>query len=291
LNIIAQSPVGSIRNAMTIDVEDYFQVQAFADVVPRNQWDSFPSRVEANTHRILDMFAAHKIAASFFTLGWVAERFPSLIKRIVADGHELASHGYNHELAYKLSDNEFFQDVARSRALLEDVGGVAVKGYRAPTFSIGERNPQAWANLERAGYQYSSSIFPVRHDLYGSPDAPRIPYRPHDGALWEIPLTTLRIQGRNLPCAGGGYFRLFPYQFYAFGLARLNRRDAQSGIFYTHPWELDPEQPHIEGARLMARFRHRVNLPKMQKRMVQLLTDFSWGRMDHVFDRLLSAGP
>jgi polysaccharide deacetylase family protein (PEP-CTERM system associated) len=277
-----------ICNAMTIDVEDYFQVQGFADVISPTRWDEFPSRVERNTDFILEAMASQKFTGTFFTLGWVAERYPALVRRIVAGGHELASHGYNHQLAHTMANNDFFQDVTRSRLLLEDIGGVSVKGYRAPTFSIGGNNPQAWDILEATGYLYSSSIFPIKHDLYGMPEAPRTPYRPRNGTLLEIPLTTVRIFGRNIPCAGGGYFRLLPYWIYKLGIFKLHRVEQYPAIFYTHPWEIDPEQPRIAKARLRSRFRHRVNLHAMPSRFVSLLEDFKWGRVDEVFGKLLA---
>jgi polysaccharide deacetylase family protein (PEP-CTERM system associated) len=277
-----------IRNAMTIDVEDYFHVQGFSDVISPSQWDEFPSRVERNTDFILEAMASRDRHATFFVLGWVAERYPSIVRRIVAAGHELASHGYNHQPADKMKDWEYSQDVLRSRLLLEDIGGLAVQGYRAPTFSIGTRNPQAWAILEAAGYRYSSSLFPIKHDLYGVPDAPRSPYRPQNGRLLEIPLTTVRVLGRNIPCSGGGYFRLFPYWLYKFGISTLQHQEEKPAIFYTHPWELDPLQPRITNARRRSKFRHYVNLQRMPTRFMGLLADFDWGRIDDVFAPLLS---
>jgi polysaccharide deacetylase family protein (PEP-CTERM system associated) len=278
-----------VINAMSVDVEDYFQVQAFAGLVPRSEWEQIPRRVEANTDRILQQFERARVHATFFTLGWVAERHPGLIRRIVAGGHELASHGYDHVLAHDFSPEAFGQDVGRTKRLLEDIGGVPVRGYRAPTFSIGPRNPWAFERLEQEGYRYSSSVFPIRHDLYGVPDAPRAPYRPGPGALWELPMTTVRIRARNLPCSGGGYFRLLPYRLFRWGLRRLNRTEARPGIFYFHPWEVDPEQPRIPGASARARFRHFVNMRQMSDRIERLLRDFAWDRMDRVFAAQLEA--
>lgn len=279
----APPPGRSVVNAMTVDVEDWFQVQAFAGTISRADWDSLPRRVEANTNFMLDRFAAHGVKATFFTLGWVAERHPELVRRIVADGHELASHGFWHRLAHEQSPEDFAADVRDARALLEDIGGVAVRGYRAPTFSINQRNPWAFEALEKAGYRYSSSIYPVRHDLYGMPDAPRAPHRPLNGQLVEIPMTTLRLGGRNLPCAGGGYFRLMPYPLYRAALRRVNAREASPGLFYTHPWEIDAGQPRVHAAPALAKFRHYLNLAAMPGRMERLLEDFAWGRMDQVF--------
>ena len=275
-------------NAMTVDVEDWFQVQAFAGTIPRNVWDDLPRRVEANTDRFLAMFADAGIHATFFTLGWIAQRHPALVRRIVAGGHELASHGYAHRLAHEQSPCEFRADVAQARSLLEDVGGVPVVGYRAPTFSINTRNPWAFDVLAEQGYQYSSSTFPIRHDLYGVPHAPRLPHRVAAGRLLEIPMTTVRLGGRNLPCSGGGYFRLFPYSLFRAGLRRVNTRDCARGIFYTHPWEIDPDQPPVEAAPRMAKFRHYVNMGRTAGRIAALLRDFAWDRVDRVFQRELA---
>ena len=282
-------------NAMSVDVEDWFQVQALAEAVPRADWEAMPRRVQANTERVLQLFADAGTHATFFTLGWVAERHPQLVRRIVEGGHELASHGWDHRLATSFAPEAFAQDVGRTRRLLEDLGGVPVLGYRAPTFSIGPANPWAFAMLAREGYRYSSSTFPIRHDLYGAPDAPRLPHRPEGGALWELPMTTLRLAGRNLPCSGGGWFRLSPYALFRAGLRRVNAREAggtggpgRPGIFYFHPWEIDPGQPRVPGLRPAARFRHTVNLGRMEARVARLLRDFAWDRMDRVFAPLLA---
>ena len=216
----------AIRNALTVDVEDYFQVEAFADVVDRADWDSIPSRVEASTDRLLAQFARHGALGTFFTLGWVADRYPGIVRRIVGAGHELASHGYAHRRVDRQTPAEFHADIDRARKLLEDVGGVRVAGYRAPTFSIGAQTPWAPEILVNTGHRYSSSVYPVRHDLYGSPHAPRFPYQPHPG-LWELPMTTVPVRGRNLPCSGGGFFRLLPYRLFRLGLARFNAREAK----------------------------------------------------------------
>jgi polysaccharide deacetylase family protein (PEP-CTERM system associated) len=246
--------------------------------------------VEANTTRILDMFAQAGVKATFFTLGWVAQRHPALVRRIVAEGHELASHGYYHRLVHEQTPADFATDVGDARHLLEDIGGVAVQGYRAPTFSINTRNPWAFDVLEEQGYRYSSSIYPIRHDLYGMPHAPRFPFRPDGKRLLEIPMTTVRLAGRNLPCAGGGYFRLLPYEVFRAGLRRVNATDHAPGIFYTHPWEIDAAQPRVTGAPRMARFRHYLNLSRTQDRIGRLLRDFRWGRVDQVFADALGAG-
>lgn len=277
-------------NAMSVDVEDWFQVQAFAGVIDRASWDTIPRRVEANMDRILGDFARAGVQATFFTLGWIAERHPGLVRRIVAEGHELASHGHGHQPVHELTPEQFRQDLVRARGVLEDAGGVAVAGYRAPTFSIGPRNAWAFGVLEETGHRYSSSVYPVKHDLYGVPDAPRFPYRPGPGRLLEIPMTTLPVRGRNLPISGGGYFRLMPYALFRALLRRFHARDGRAGVFYFHPWEIDPGQPRAEGAPWRARFRHTVNLHATAGRVERLLRDFRWDRMDRVFAAELAAG-
>lgn len=271
-----------ITNALTIDVEDYFQVSAFAPYIARSEWNSRECRVERNIDCILDLLACHGTHATFFTLGWIAERYPALVREIVQQGHELASHGYGHERASEQSEAVFFADVHLAKLVLEDVAGDAVKGYRAPSFSIGQRNLWAYDCLARAGYRYSSSIYPIRHDHYGMPQAPRFAHRAAPGLI-EIPITTLRVLNRNLPASGGGYFRLLPYAVSRWMLSRVNRADGESGIFYFHPWELDPGQPRIAGISRKTRFRHYVNIDRMPARLNRLLADFKWGRMDHIF--------
>jgi polysaccharide deacetylase family protein (PEP-CTERM system associated) len=271
---------------MTLDVEDYYQVEAFAGIIDPAHWDDFAPRVVANTERALDLFAAAGARATCFTLGWVAERHPALVRRILAEGHELASHGYGHQRADRIGEAAFAADIARAKALLEDIGGTAVIGYRAPTFSIGPRTPWAFEALARAGYRYSSSVFPIRHDLYGAPDSPRGPHR--RGPMLELPMTTLRLGGRNLPLAGGGWFRLAPYALFRAGLRRVQGEGGRA-IFYFHPWEIDPAQPAIAGASARSRFRHRLNLAAMEGRLRRLLRDFAWDRMDRVFAPELAA--
>lgn len=273
-----------IVNAMSVDVEDYFQVGAFETCISRADWDGFAGRVHDNTSRVLDLFAERGIRSTFFTLGWVAERNRSLIRRIVAEGHELASHGYAHDRVTGLDRTSFGVDLARTRAILEDIGGVAVKGYRAPSFSIGARNAWALEVLAEQGYAYSSSIYPIRHDHYGWVGAPRLAHRPVAGSdLVEIPVSTIELLGRRIACGGGGYFRLLPYMAFAWALGRLNRRDGAPGIFYFHPWEIDPDQPRINGAPLLSRFRHYTNLGRMENKLATLLDDFAWDRVDAVF--------
>ena len=275
---------GKIVNAVSVDVEDYFQVQAFATCIDRTTWDSIPCRVEANMDRMLALFSAAGVHGTFFTLGWIAERYPALIRRIVAEGHELASHGNGHQLVHTLTPAEFREDLLRAKHLLEDIGGVPVIGYRAPTFSIGPRNPWAFEVLEATGHRYSSSIYPVKHDLYGVPDAPRFPYHPDPALdLFEFPMTTVPLAGRNIPISGGGYFRLMPYPLYRTLLRRYLATDRQPAIFYIHPWEIDPAQPSVPAAPRLARFRHTVNLGATAARLAHLLRDFHWDRMDRVF--------
>lgn len=271
-----------ITNALTIDVEDYFQVSAMAPYIDRAQWDQRECRVEHNIDRILQLLHAKQTRATFFTLGWVAERYPEMVRRIVREGHELASHGYGHQRVTDLTEAEFFDDITRAKGLLEDLGGQVVLGYRAPSFSIGASNLWALDTLKRAGYRYSSSIYPVQHDHYGMPDAPRFAHEIRDGLL-EVPPTTLRMFNRNLPSSGGGYFRLMPYALSRWMLQQVNRRDAQSAIFYFHPWEIDPGQPRVAGIDLKTRFRHYVNIGRTEQRLSRLLEDFRWGRMDQIF--------
>ncbi|WP_300452733.1 XrtA system polysaccharide deacetylase [Accumulibacter sp.] len=271
-----------LTNAMTIDVEDYFQVSALAPYIPRDQWDHRECRVEGNVERILLLLDERQTKATFFTLGWIAERYPHLVRRIVDGGHELASHGYGHERASDLDKAGFSADIERAKKLLEDISGQEVKGYRAPSFSIGEGNLWAFDCLERAGYRYSSSIYPIRHDHYGMPDAPRFAHPVRSGLL-ELPVTTARFFDRNWPASGGGYFRLLPYALSRWLLRQVNEVDRQPAIFFFHPWEIDAGQPRIPGISLKTRFRHYVNLRHTEGRLRRLTADFRWGRMDEVF--------
>ncbi|MEH6433573.1 XrtA system polysaccharide deacetylase [Massilia sp. DD77] len=278
------APGQRIRNAMTCDVEDYFQVSAFAPYIARDSWDTRECRVEANVERILALYERHGVRATFFTLGWIAERYPNVVRRIVASGHELASHGYGHLRASDQSRAEFDNDIRSSKALLEDLGGQEVLGYRAPSFSIGAQNLWALDALREAGYRYSSSIYPIAHDHYGMPDAPRFAFYPNgpDGLL-EVPVTTIRMGGRNLPAGGGGYFRLLPYALSRWMMEKVNREDGEPALFYFHPWEIDPGQPRPAGLDAKSRFRHYVNIGRMEKRLEQLARDFAWDRMDRIF--------
>ena len=270
-------------NAMTVDVEDYFQVSAFDHVVKRDAWPGMESRVVANTERLLRLFDEFDVRGTFFVLGWVAERHPSLVQKIVARGHELASHGYGHRLVYSQTPDEFRNDVRRAKRLLEDAGGVEVRGYRAPSFSVTSRSLWALDVLLEEQYRYDASIFPIRHDRYGIPDAPRWPHtieRPA-GRVYEVPGSTVRLGGTNLPVAGGGYFRVLPYAWTRFGISRVNRLERQPVVFYLHPWEIDPDQPRLQ-AGVLSRFRHYRNLHQTENRLRRLMRDFQFAPLASV---------
>lgn len=268
-------------NALTFDVEDYFQVSAFSPYISRNEWQERECRVESNIERILSLLDDHDTHATFFTLGWIAKRYPELVRRIVENGHELASHGYSHQRATEQDQTSFSADILKAKCLLEDISGVEVRGYRAPSFSVGPHNQWAFGCIERAGYQYSSSIYPIQHDHYGAPDAPRFPYRV-SGNFLEIPIATVRLFNRNWPAGGGGYFRLLPYAVSRWLLRQVNTRDNQPAIFYLHPWEIDPGQPRVVGVDAKTRFRHYVNLGRTERKLRRLVVDFRWGRLDEV---------
>jgi len=270
-----------MSNAFTIDVEDWFQVAAFASVLDRKDWDRFECRVERNVDQLLQALDENGVKATFFTLGWIAQRYPDMVRRIVAQGHELASHGFAHHMIHELSREQFTDDVARAKTLLEQISGTSVIGYRAPSFSVGPRTLWALDILAETGHRYSSSIYPIRHDLYGMPDAPRFAHERN--GLLEIPATSVRWLGRNWPASGGGYFRLLPYSWSRRSLERVIRDDAQPAVFYCHPWEIDPEQPRVERAGLKSRFRHYVNQDRMLSKLKRLMGDFSWGPMQRVF--------
>jgi polysaccharide deacetylase family protein (PEP-CTERM system associated) len=278
-------------NAFTVDVEDYFQVEAFFRVIDRRNWDSYQSRVEASVDRILEILSEAGARATFFTLGWIAERHPRIVRSIVQMGHELASHGSDHRRADTQSRAEFFLDVQRAKAVLEDLSGCEIKGYRAPSFSVSRHNLWVMEALAEAGYSYSSSTYPIVHDNYGIPEGPRFPFHPlRDHDFLEIPVTSVRFLGRNWPCGGGGYFRLLPYTLSEMALARVNR-EGKSCVFYVHPWEVDPEQPRIAEATLKSRVRHYMNLDKVQPRLTRLLRSFCWRRMDEIFLARVETAP
>jgi polysaccharide deacetylase family protein (PEP-CTERM system associated) len=282
---MGQGPeTSSIVNGLSVDVEDYYQVQALEKAYTRANWDSYPSRVDRNTRAILDIFAASKVKGTFFTLGWIAERNPSTIRAIVDGGHELASHGYCHTRVDSQTPEEFRADIRRTKSILEDIGGVEVRGYRAATFSVGAATPWAWPLLEEEGYRYSSSIYPVARDNYSNPDAPRAVYKPAGTTdLIEVPIATVRVGAKNYPAGGGGYFRLLPYAVSRAALSRINRRDRLPAVFYIHPWEVDPDQPRPSGVSAKSRFRHYTNLAKTGERLGRLTRDFRWDRMDSIF--------
>jgi polysaccharide deacetylase family protein (PEP-CTERM system associated) len=273
----------AIANAMSVDVEEYFQVSAFASTVDQGDWDSYESRVEYCIDRLLDLFAAHDAHCTFFTLGWIAERHEKMIHRIVDGGHEIASHGYSHQRATDQTPEEFRVDIRRTKKILEDLAGTSVTGYRAASFSFDESNKWTHEILEDEGHTYSFSVYPVAHDHYGMPSAPRFPFNPLSGKdFTEFPLSTVRTLGRNIPCAGGGYFRLFPYSISRWAMQHVNETDQAPAVFYFHPWEIDPDQPRPEGTSLKTRFRHYVNLSRMEGKLSRLLTDFRWDRVDRV---------
>jgi polysaccharide deacetylase family protein (PEP-CTERM system associated) len=267
---------------MTVDVEDYFHVEAFAPVIDRREWDRLPRRVEGNTERLLAIFAEAEIRATFFTLGWVAQRHPALVRRIVAAGHELASHGLEHRRVDRQSPAAFRRDVSISKRILEDAGGVPVCGYRAPTFSVGRRTPWAHAILAEEGYRYSSSVYPGRGDHRGRPALPRRAFAPVPGML-EIPLSSPRVLGLDVPASGGGYFRLFPLGLSRRLVAGASRANGAPGVFYLHPWEIDATQPRQHQASPVSRFRHYLNLGRTETRLRHLLRSYTWTRMDRLF--------
>lgn len=273
-----------LRNALTIDVEEYFQVSAFASRIAPGVWDCLPGRTERSVDALLAILDEHHAHATCFVLGWIAERYPNMVRRITAQGHELASHGYAHLRATAQSREEYMRDITRSKHALEDISGVAVQGYRAPSFSIGRDNLWALECLREAGYRYSSSVYPIRHDHYGMPEAPRFAFHPegHDEFL-ELPVTTVSFFDYNLPAGGGGYFRLLPYVFSRWCLHRVNEVDRQPCIFYFHPWEVDPGQPRVRGISVKTRVRHYLNIASMERRIHALCADFKWDRMDRVF--------
>jgi polysaccharide deacetylase family protein (PEP-CTERM system associated) len=271
-----------VRNALSVDVEDWFQVGAFETVIDRKDWETLNRRVETNTDAVLALFAETGVKATFFTLGWVAQRHPQLIRRIVDQGHEIASHGWDHARVFTMTPAEFADDIARTKVALEDASGQKVTGYRAPSFSIDQRTPWAHEELARAGYDYSSSVAPIKHDHYGWADAPRFAFQPVKGAaLIELPVTTAKFAGRTLAAGGGGFFRLLPYQFSRWAVSQVNAQD-KSAIIYFHPWEIDPDQPRVQNAPLKSKLRHYPNLSVMADKMRRLIGDFEWGRVDAV---------
>ena len=276
-------PAPKVVNGLSVDVEDWFQVGAFETTIARGDWDGCELRVERNVETILALFERAGVKATFFTLGWVAERVPQAIRAIVDAGHELASHGYDHQRVFTFQPSEFAEDLKRSRGILEDIGGTKVTGYRAPSFSIDARTPWAHEELAAQGYAYSSSVAPIAHDHYGWRDAPRFAFRPVAGAdLVELPVTTAMLGQRRLAAGGGGFFRTLPYAFSRWAIAQVNREEGRPAVFYFHPWEVDPDQPRVANAPLRSRLRHYTKLSEMEGKLERLLRDFAWGRMDEV---------
>lgn len=267
---------------MSVDVEDYYHAWAITSLIGKEAWSSWPSRVEGSTRRLLDLFERAGVRSTFFVLGWVAKRQPALVRDIVARGHELASHGYGHDKVHELTPATFTEDVRKARLLLEDLGGVVVKGYRAPSFSIDRRCWWAYESLAEAGYGYSSSLHPIRHDHYGMPDAPLTPFRPDGGAMVEIPVATIDLRGRRISCAGGGHFRIYPYPWSSWCLDKLEADDDRTGVFYLHPWEIDPDQPRIPGLPFKSRLRHYTGQARMEAKLARLLDERHWDRIDRL---------
>ncbi|QLC21416.1 DUF3473 domain-containing protein [Parasphingopyxis sp. CP4] len=272
-------------NALSVDIEDWFQVGAFESVIARDDWDDLAHRVEDNSIAVLDLFERAGVKGTFFTLGWVAKRYPSLIRRIADAGHEIASHGWDHQRVFTLQPEEFRADLRKAQKVLEDASGQKLSGYRAPSFSIDARTPWAHQILADEGYHYSSSVAPVIHDHYGWPEAPRFAFNPlKDDDFLEVPVTTARLGGRTIAAGGGGFFRLLPYRFSRWAIGQVNGENQRPAIFYFHPWEIDPEQPRVENAPLRSKVRHYSRLSAMEGKLERLLGDFQWGRVDRVVE-------
>jgi polysaccharide deacetylase family protein (PEP-CTERM system associated) len=270
------------KQVLTVDVEDYFHVSAFEKAIDRSDWVNLEQRVEASTHRLLELFSEHNAKCTFFTLGWVAERYPNLIKAIVDQGHELASHGFSHQRATNMTPDEFREDVSRSKQVLEAASGQAILGYRAPSFSFNDSNVWVYNILKELGFEYSSSTYPIKHDLYGVPKWPRFKYERPEGII-EIPVPTIRKNNTNTGIGGGGYFRLYPYWFSKKRINNYLTKENQPYSFYFHPWEIDPEQPRIAGASIKSKLRHYLNLSRMEGKVVKLLDDYQWDTMKSVY--------
>lgn len=272
---------GAIVNGLSVDVEDWFQVGAFEDVIERDQWGGLADRVDRNVREILDLFDEVEAKATFFTLGWLAQRHGALLREVAARGHEIASHGWDHRRVFTMDHASFAEDIRKAREAIEDASGSRVSGYRAPSFSIDQRTPWAFAELVEQGYAYSSSVAPVSHDHYGWPEAPRFAFKPLPWApLVEIPVTTALFAGKRLAAGGGGFFRVLPYAFSRWAIRQVNRREQRPAVFYFHPWEIDPGQPRVAGAPLKSRLRHYTKLDQMAPKLRQLIREFAWGRMD-----------
>jgi len=275
-----------VRNAISVDIEDWFQVGAFETVIDRKDWNNLELRVERNMNAILSLFDEMGIKATFFTLGWIAERVPQLMQDIVAQGHELASHGYAHDRVFNFTSDEFSADLDKSRKILEDTSGTKIIGYRAPSFSIDMRTPWAHEVLAEKGYEYSSSVAPIKHDHYGWADAPRFAFEPVEGSdFLELPVTTAQLGSKRLAAGGGGFFRLLPYAFSHWAISQVNEDAREPAIIYFHPWEIDPDQPRVENAPLKSKLRHYTRLSAMEKKLRRLIGDFEWERMDAIVAR------
>lgn len=270
------------KYAFSVDLEDFFQVSAFNDVITRDDWKAFSPRVELSVERLRTLLNRHNVKATFFCLGWIAEHFPTLIQKLAEDGHEIASHGYHHQRVYSLTPEQFAEDIGRTKQLLEQLTGQEVLGYRAPSFSIRADCDWAYDELLKAGYRYSSSVYPIDHDHYGSSSLPRSPFYPRQGLL-EVPISTLRLFRRNWPVGGGGWFRLYPYQLSRWMMHKRAQQDDSAMVFYIHPWELDPEQPKISGIPWRTEFRHYLNLSRVESRLDKLLQDFTWSSLLDVY--------
>lgn len=271
-----------VNNVMTVDVEDYFHVSAFENAISRNSWDKLEHRVERNTHFVLDMFKNHDVKATFFVLGWVAERYPKLIQRIVAEGHELASHGYGHQRLSQLTKEQIFADIRKSKNILEDISASKIYGYRAPSFSVNRKNIWVYDILKKLEFTYSSSIYPIKHDLYGEPNWPRKPFLTEQGIL-EIPCSTLKLMSKNIPIAGGGYYRLLPYWLNKIAINQFIQKEKTPYLFYFHPWEIDPEQPKIENIDVKSKIRHYTNLSAMAQKVTKLLPHYNWKSLQETY--------
>ncbi len=281
-----EEPAETVINGLSVDVEDWFQVGAFENVIERSDWKSIPTRVEANVDAVLALFDAAGVKATFFTLGWIAERHPAMMRRITEAGHEIASHGYDHARVFTFDRKAFGEDIRKARAILEDTSGQSVIGYRAPSFSIDARTPWAFEELAEQGYTYSSSVAPVVHDHYGWPEAPRFAFHPVAGSdLLELPVTTAMLGGRRVAAGGGGFFRVLPYSFSRWAIRQVNREENRPAAFYFHPWEVDPDQPRVPNAPMRSKLRHYTGLEKMAGKLARLAEDFAWGRMDAVAER------
>jgi polysaccharide deacetylase family protein (PEP-CTERM system associated) len=279
------APSGRVTNAITVDVEDYFHASVFDRVVPRAAWHDYESRVVPNTHRLLDLFDEQRVKGTFFVLGWVADKFPELVREIAGRGHELASHGYHHQLVYMLTPAQFRDDIRRAKGTIEQLGATRVRGYRAPSFSIVRSSLWALDVLIEEGHSYDASIFPIHHDRYGIADAPRAAHviQRGSGSIVELPASTVRVGATNYPIAGGGYFRLFPYAATRWGISRVNCRDGEPVVLYIHPWEVDPDQPRLDASRI-ARLRHHAGIATTMDKLRQVTTDFAFGRVIDVLD-------